>query len=476
MTLAPHAYRACRLALLALSSVVLASAAAQAVPRYQSVYNLRLGVTDTRLDTCGSCHVDFEGGPGGLNRFGAAFEAVPDHRITPIDALLRVLPEDSDGDGVASTNEVVALFMPGWSCEDVGRARNAPPDLARYVDPTNPGCFTPTELACFDGIDDDGDGLADCEDPDCEGASDGVCMTGQPGVCSVGTRLCSEGAAMCLADKLPETEGPFGGVTCVDGVDNDCDAFVDGDDPGCRPLQEAVCNDAIDDDGDGLLDCEDPDCAGALLGSCDTGEPGQCAAGALTCSDGGVVCSALTPAEIEGLELPATCSDGVDNDCNGLADGEDPLCTGPGFELETIELRAPRRMHLRVGGPPKQRGVRLRIEGTGDASEVTARLRVSPIQALLVAIDPASITRPIEPTGRTRLRFDTAVECREPGRWILDWTADVEVGDALETLGARTTVECLPPEEPDEDDRDDEDDEDDDEDDEDDEDEDDEDD
>lgn len=43
------------------------------------------------------------------------------------------------------------------------------------------GCFRP-EAACGDGFDNDGDGLADCADPDC---ANQVCFTGQ--VCSMGT-------------------------------------------------------------------------------------------------------------------------------------------------------------------------------------------------------------------------------------------------------------------------------------------------
>ncbi|MGA0175047.1 MAG: hypothetical protein ACO3NL_15590, partial [Phycisphaerales bacterium] len=60
-----------------------------------------------------------------------------------------------------------------------------------------------TELVelCDNGIDDDGDGLIDCDDPDCK-------------------------------------------------------AF-----PGCGGAQE-ICDNGIDDDGDGLTDCQDPDCVG----------------------------------------------------------------------------------------------------------------------------------------------------------------------------------------------------------------------
>lgn len=53
---------------------------------------------------------------------------------------------------------------------------------------------------CANGVDDDGDGLVDCDDPDCD------------------------------------------------------------DYPACNPPVEEICDNGIDDDGDGLVDCDDPDC------------------------------------------------------------------------------------------------------------------------------------------------------------------------------------------------------------------------
>jgi hypothetical protein len=100
-----------------------------------------------------------------------------------------------------------------------------------YVDPENgevvecvvDGCNDPTEdelgdyvgrqmagfnierLACDNGLDDDGDGLADVDDPGCR-------------------------------DAASNTESP----ACNDGVDNDGDGSVDLDDPGCRGVASNV--------------------------------------------------------------------------------------------------------------------------------------------------------------------------------------------------------------------------------------------
>jgi subtilisin family serine protease len=80
---------------------------------------------------------------------------------------------------------------------------------------------------CSNGLDDDGDGLIDLEDPGCDGADD-------------------------LSEKAP-------GRVCDDGEDNDGDGLVDfPEDPGClHPaflLEDPQCQDGIDNDGDGKMD------------------------------------------------------------------------------------------------------------------------------------------------------------------------------------------------------------------------------
>ncbi len=81
------------------------------------------------------------------------------------------------------------------------------------------------EIACADGVDDDLDGLVDCDDPDC---GDGC-------------------------------------ERCADLRDNDGDALVDCDDPDCSeaPVCPERCHGGEDDDADGLVDCADPECATA---------------------------------------------------------------------------------------------------------------------------------------------------------------------------------------------------------------------
>lgn len=95
---------------------------------------------------------------------------------------------------------------------------------------------------------------------------------------------------------------------CGDGLDNDQDGRIDGDDPECSgPLddQEAAtptaCLDGVDNDLNGLLDLDDPGCR-----------------------------SPWDPSEDAG-DAVAICSNGADDDEDGSTDfGGDPDCRGAG--------------------------------------------------------------------------------------------------------------------------------------------------
>jgi hypothetical protein len=86
----------------------------------------------------------------------------------------------------------------------------------------------PQEI-CDNGIDDDGDGLHDCFDEDCQDALG------------------------CVAED------------CDNGFDDDGDGFIDCEDPSCASspacMGGEICNNGVDDDGDGMVDCQDPKCA-----------------------------------------------------------------------------------------------------------------------------------------------------------------------------------------------------------------------
>jgi len=135
-------------------------------------------------------------------------------------------------------------------------------------------------------------------------------------------RFCrvSQRVSACCGDKL--CEGAETETSCA----NDCATAP----PACVPSEtpEASCFDGSDNDCDTLVDCADTaDCDGA------TGAPTTCGVGAcqssgnLSCSGGNQVdtCTPGTPG-VEGPAGTASCSDGIDNDCDGSADANDPDC------------------------------------------------------------------------------------------------------------------------------------------------------
>ncbi|MEO0812739.1 MAG: hypothetical protein AAFY60_07740 [Myxococcota bacterium] len=97
--------------------------------------------------------------------------------------------------------------------------------------------------------DEDGDGLADCDDPDCAVSARCDLASGEGEVCRngldddndgdidcadtvCGGALCGENGRVCRAG---ECSCPGGSVefSCADGLDNDCDGRLDLDDPDC---------------------------------------------------------------------------------------------------------------------------------------------------------------------------------------------------------------------------------------------------
>lgn len=196
---------------------------------------------------------------------------------------------------------------------------------------------------CFDLDDNDCDGLVDQEDPDCQGPEvcdyldndndgevdedfpllDKPCEVGMGPCRRTGIYICNQNGTgvMCTAEPLaPGVEGPPGSFRCEDNFDNDCDELVDQKDPDCQSPE--IC-DGIDNDGDQEVDENFP-----TLGDPCTVGIGICERdGFIVCKPNklGVHCS-VTP----GAPMPegpgCDCGDGLDNDCDGLIDLDDPHC------------------------------------------------------------------------------------------------------------------------------------------------------
>ena len=183
---------------------------------------------------------------------------------------------DQDGDGFADVAESVFGSDPGNPAST--------PETVGF-----PALFFPTDV-CADGLDNDADGLTDAADPSCGDSDDDLFSD------PLETLLGSDPNdfesipedyrfdAMLISFGLPIR-------LCFDGMDDDLDGLTDAADPGC---------DALDTDGDTF-----DDLAEKIVGS----DPAD---------------TASVP-EHETFN-PGSCTDGSDNDLDGLIDGADGSC------------------------------------------------------------------------------------------------------------------------------------------------------
>ncbi len=212
-----------------------------------------------------------------------------------------------------------------------------------------------------DGNDNDCDGLTDEDSP-----GTGLdCQTGADGVCAPGSTDCLDGAIAFVGAVDPEAQADE--PELCDGEDNDCDGRLDEGNPqgglecftgragvcgegrtaclngevACRALQEErpeVC-DGLDNNCNGQVDENNPEGGG----DCNPGGLGRCALGVLSCREGDLACDALFAAQDE------VC-DGLDNDCDGDVDEQDPggggRCDAGGVGLCAIGV-----LHCLPGGP-----------------------------------------------------------------------------------------------------------------------------
>jgi hypothetical protein len=242
------------------------------------------------------------------------------------DVTITVTELDSDDDGIPdSTDNCVNIYNPGQEDLDgdgIGNVCENDADGDGYdntvdcndLDPTiHPGA---TEVLC-DGID------QDCSGSDYEGTdSDGDCYKIEGGLC--GPIDCNDN---------DNTIHP-GAIEILDGIDQNCV----NDCPVLDSIPDITVNEnelvdinptASDVDGDSLdFSFTQP------LGSNGVWQTGYDDAGSyvvtVAVSDGKCVDTQDVTITILDVYLPSQCSDGLDNDADGLIDGDDPGCYDTG--------------------------------------------------------------------------------------------------------------------------------------------------
>ena len=135
------------------------------------------------------------------------------------------------------------------------------------------------------------------------------------GICTDGMQSCGmtdefQAWGACAGEVLPATE------SCGNGLDDDCDGLTDCADPDCATSPGCT-----------------PDCQKGAVQPCYTGPSGTSGVGA--CKPGTQSCDATghwgactgqtTPGSSEAF-FNGNCTDGIDNDCNGLKDCQELGC------------------------------------------------------------------------------------------------------------------------------------------------------
>lgn len=171
---------------------------------------------------------------------GAVNDLLLQTTLDQVVSIERNVVTEIDGGGIAVDALVVTVLS---AADDLVQVRLA------HAEVSGVNC---AGVQCADGVDNDGDNVADEADPGCH--TDGDANNPDS------------------FDPTDNSEGP----QCADGVDNDADAAVDAADPGCHtdgdagdgdntfdPTDETEgpqCSDVVDNDGDGVADAADSGC------------------------------------------------------------------------------------------------------------------------------------------------------------------------------------------------------------------------
>ena len=226
--------------------------------------------------------------------------------------------QPSNGTKIVENN--LALCSDGIDNDDNNLADCDDSGCAGFIFCQNPDPNKETSpKTCADGTDNDNNGKSDCEEATCKSFT--ICKTAEPentaAACKDGLDNDRDGQKDCEDSECeafcqgPVTNPENTNELCHDSQDNDGDNLTDCDDPECaafcgsNPVNventRELCSDHADNDGDSKMDCDDPDCQGFT----------------------DICPSSSDPVVENNAEL---CSDGKDNDNSGKADCDDKNC------------------------------------------------------------------------------------------------------------------------------------------------------
>ena len=242
----------------------------------------------------------------------------------------------------------------GLTCagDGSGDACTQPPDLNLFATEGVLANDFPARRAaasCGDATDNDCDNLIDVFDPQCQTPeicdsrdNDGdqqvdetfnvgdECFAGSGECRSSGEFVCNSAQNGTECNAVPSAgsfEGPFGSAKCNDEIDNDCDGKTDF--PADASCTAAETCDGQDNDGDGNVD------EGFDVGeSCSVGVSSCASTGVKICAANGTstVCNAVPKLGApESASRLGSCTDKIDNDCDGATDAQDSSCGSAGL-------------------------------------------------------------------------------------------------------------------------------------------------